>query len=503
MALPQVGAAAYPTVTELRDGILRDLLYYGLKNGLTFNVLPGSEHYILATILANRIAIAIANNKISNEQRNPLTSTGTALEDFCRAYGITKRPASPSTGFIEAVVSSGSVVIPTTYQATAPNGKKYVPVTSGTYVNGDSVEMTSVASGEDTEQDAGAVLTWDSASIANLKSSAVVDGAGITGGTDGDTDEDLRRRLIDRLSQQAIGGNGASVKGWAEEVSASIWAAFVYQAAQGGSTYAFAIGKDFGDRTLTPSVVSLAAANVNAKMPGGVVQLNATTFFPERVDVVLSATLPLPATSGGTGGGWRDATPWPAEITKITNVSGDGVITVDSTTSPVVGQHIGVWDNAAAAAAADEDEAADAMLEFDIITVGGGVGAWEITVVGSTAALREDMYVSAGAVNLKRYAATWLMAMNELGPGEKVSASNTDLMPRAARYPGPDVTAPYALTSIQIAAVTNAHSEVQNLTYAARYATETTDTLTSPTVPPTTADPPRILVLKHFAIIKA
>src|SRR5512147_2547799 len=146
MTLPAVGSAAYPTPSEIRDAILRDLLFYGLRNGITFNVLPGSKHYIEATALANRLSIAISNNQISNDQRNPLLATGTALEDFARVYGITRRPASKAVGFI-IVACTGAVTIPLGFRATGPSGKKYEPVASQTVSNGDAFEMVAVEAG--------------------------------------------------------------------------------------------------------------------------------------------------------------------------------------------------------------------------------------------------------------------------------------------------------------------------------------------------------------------
>lgn len=491
MATP-VGEAAYPTVADIRDGILRNLLNYGLQYGITFNVLPGSEHYLVATAVANQFAIAIANNKISNENRNFLTATGAPLEDICRAYGVTKRPASKSTGFILLSVS-GSCSIPLLYQWTAPNGKKYVPVAAGVgLVDGDPFEMQSVETGALTELAAGTIGTWDSAAIANLKPSAVVDGGGIDGGTDGDTDEVLRRRLIERLAEQAIGGNASSVRGWAEEPSAAVQAGYVYDAPQGPGSYGFAVTKAGGDRTLSDAVVQAAANNVRAKMPGGVVTLNATSVFAQGVDVIFSTILPLPPTSGGTGGGWRDAVPWPAELTKVTAYA-SGLITVDSVVTPTVGAHIGIWD-----------PVGQKMYEFEVLSpIGGAANAWTFFVSGSTSFINDAAnypYVSAGAENLVSYAASALAAMETLGPGEKTDS--IDLLPRALRFPSPEVVAPYRLTSLQPSSVTAAHPEIIGLDYLARYGANSVSALTAAQVPLTTADPPRILVLNHLAFVK-
>jgi uncharacterized phage protein gp47/JayE len=496
MTLPAVGSAAYPTPTELRDQILRDLYWYGLRNGIAFNVLPGSEHYLLATSLANRVSIAIANNGISNDQRNPLTAEDTYLRDFARVYGIFERPAAKAVGFIR-ISATGAVNIPSTFQASGANGKKYLPVASAVVANGDSFEMVAVDAGTASNLAAGAVLTWDSSALANLLPQSTVLAGGIAGGAPVDDTETIRRRLIDRLAAQAIGGNEASVKGWAEGASSAIQAAYVYAAAQGPGAYSVAITSATGDRSLPVAVVAQAGAAVLAQMPGGVVKINATTVYPQEVDVLLKASLPLPATAGGAGGGWLDASPWPAEDTTITVVTSTA-LTVDSTASPAVGNRIGIWDPEALDSAG---ASAPVMREFAILTVGGSANAWEITVDGSITFAAVDMRVSAGAVNLAAYAQTFLGAMRELGPGEK--SDNPNIVPRANRYPRPDVVEPYAITSRQTSEVTNENPEISDLQYSAVYETGTATPITSPDIPPTTADPPRILVLNHFAIRKA
>jgi hypothetical protein len=488
-----VGNAAYPTAVELRDQILSDLTYYGLQNGITYNVKPGSEYYKIATSLANRVCIAIANNKISNEQRNPLTSSGTALRDIARVYGIEERPASKSSGVVSLKIVTGQTpTIPGGWQGTGPNGKKYVTIqVEAGVTNGDEIDMQSVESGADTVLSVGDQITWDSAGIAALLNPATVV-SGFDDGSDTDDDEDIRRRLLDRLAAQAVGGNGASLKEWAEETSASIAAAYVYQGIRGPASVDIAIGSDVGDRTLSGTIVDDSRSNVVANMPGGVVSVNLTTWFPQELDIVLGAKLPLPATAGGTGGGWRDAVPWPAEITQITAMGGGPTYTVDSTAAPVVGQSIGLWNRS--------DPEDPIMEERTVASVSGSAGAWVLTLTGANAFVAVGDYVSAGATNLVGYAASAYAQFLLLGPGEKTD--NPDLLPRSARYPSPEVSGPYDLTTRQIAEVMNEYDEMSDLRYEATYETGGVTPRTSPSIPNTTSQPPRVLVCKKLAFIR-
>lgn len=487
-----VGNSSYPTAIQIRDQILADLTYYGLQGGVVFNVKPGSEHYKVATAFANRVAIAVANNKISNDLRNPLTSTGDALRDIARVYGITERPASQSTGSAVVKVAFGvTVTIPAGWQGTGSNSKKYVTTQVEVAANGYSISLISVESGADTLLATGSQITWDSASIASLLSPAVVESPGIRGGEDTDDDEDIRRRLLDRLAAQAVGGNGASLKGWAEEISAGIQAAFVYEGIRGPGSADVAIVRDAGDRTVAGTIVDMSRSNVQTNMPGGIVSINLTTIVKEELDIVLGMRLPLPTGVGGTGGGWRDAIPYPAEITSITAIAGS-TFTVDSTAAPIVGQSIGLWDR--------DDPEAPVMEERTVVSVSGSAGAWDITLTGSNVFVGVGDYVSAGATNLSNYAATAYAQFALLGPGEKTT--NVDLLPRSARYPSPEVANPMDLTNRQISEVMAVYDEMSDLRYVGTYETGTTTSRDSPSLPPTTASPPRILVCNRLAFIK-
>lgn len=488
----QVGNQAYPTAAEIRDQILRDLYYYGQQHGIAYNVRPGSDYFKLAQAFANRVVVAIANNRISHDQRNPLTATGEDLTTLARVYGIEPRPSSISSGSVTVKVGgTATVTIPSGWQATGPNGKKYTVVSTEPVENGDSVAVVSVETGAATVLPTGSQITWDSAAIALLLNPATVEAPGIVGGEDEDDEEDIRRRLIDKLVAQAVGGNSASIKGWAEEISASIDGAYVFQAVRGPGSLDVCVVRNAGDRTVTGPVVDDARSNVRAEMPGGVVSINATTVDPVELDVILEATLPLPRTGGGAGGGWRDVEPWPSALVKVTNKVGT-TLTVNGSTSPSVGTSLGLWD------ASDPDE--PVMREFRAVTVGGTSGAWTLTVDGAIGFVEIGDYVSAGASGLVQYASDVYAEFVALGPGEKTD--NPDLLPRSARYPGPDEVGPYEITGKILAGALDAYDELLELRFLATYEAGTTTPRTTPGLPATTASPPKIIVCRNLAIVR-
>lgn len=506
MAIPQVGNVAYPTPDEILSQLLSDVRYGYARIGVNVNVSRGSELYIRMKALAGRVSIAIANNEISLSNISPLDAEGDALTELAGVYGVVRRGASSASGnVVVSVIGAGTVTIPAAFICTSPDGIQYQTPVSSTVSDGQVVAVSAVSAGVDTNQAASTVMTWDSAIIGNLAQNCTVDSGGIDGGAAEDTDEVLRERLIERLSFPAEGGTWAQVKQFAENASSSVQSAFVYPAVRGPASYDVVLTKAGTDRQLSLTNVNIVAAGILSQMPGSA-DLNCTAATPEYVDLLLNMSLALPVNAGGAGGGWRDAIPWPstseapgvyAEVTSIANLTLASQIEVNSTAAdpPKAGDRFGIWNPSGGSDGAGE------MAEFAILTVGGVSGAYIITIdttqSDAISFITTGMYCSAGAVNLKAYGAQGLLAVQGLGPGEKTS--DPDIVPRGSRHPGPDVGYPASLSSLTLSSVTNAYDEILGLSYEGRFDTGTTITRIEPTLPATTADPSKILVLQNLS----
>jgi len=498
-----IGVAAYPTPDDVLNAMLRTLKFGYQRVGIAVNVLPGSEHYERAKMLAQRASIALANGKIARQDFSPLTATGDALRAICGVFGVSERAANGAAGYV-TIACTGTITIPSGFRGTAPNGKKYDTVSSSVGITtGAKVQLRAVATGTATDQIVGTQITWDSAAVGGLKQTAVVAAGGFTGGSAADTDETLRRRLIDAISFPSAGGNIAFVKQTAEESTSAVKTAYVYAAVQGPGSLDVAVISDEADGTLSDANVATVQSAVVGNLPGGVIAVNATTITPQYVDVILSATLPAAKNAGGTGGGWLDASPWPsgaftagADDGHVTGyVSATGVATIRISTAPVVGQRIGIWDPIGG------DKLDGEMNEYTITVVGGISGARTIKVDGGFKVDPTGAYVSTGAAQLAAYASAYKTQMQALGPGEKTD--DVDILQRGRRQLGVDVADPSDLTTAMLSAVQTAYSEVSNLAYLGRFATGTTTTKTTPDIPSTTALPPKRFTLEHFALRKA
>lgn len=492
MSLPEVDGAFYPTEAEVRDQLLRTIRLAYLRRGKKVNVRPGSDYDITCTAMARVIVIAFANSKVALRDVSPLTATGENLRRLAKVFGVEGRPPSSASGYL-IVKCTGTVVVPAGYWATAPNGKKYKTSTSVTVASGQPIAVVASGAGTDTNQTAATILSWDSAAVGALAATATVAAGGITGGSDGDSEETLRERLLTRLAFPAAGGNWSQVKGWAEDVTAAVQSAYVYPAARGPGSLDVAVIKAGGDRMLSATVVADVAAHVAANIPG-YVSLNTTSVQAQAVDVTVAAKLPLPTFAGGAGGGWRDAAPFPTDDARIIAVAG-AQLDVATTSTPALGCHIALWD-----------PSGKQMTDFTITSVPVSIaGGWRFNIAPTAggavpAWVVAGLYVSAGAINLADYGKTILVEFEKLGPGEK--STSTDILPRALRKPSPDVIAPTDLTSLLLAGVTNKHPEILGLEWGVRRVTSTTTPIPSPPIPLTTADPPYVLVLKHLAIRK-
>ncbi len=486
-------AAYYPSPDDLLQALLRAVRFAYKRIGIDRNVLPDSDDYKRLELLTGRVGIAIANNLRAAEDGDPLRATGEPLRRLAAVFGVFPRPAGGSAGAVTASYNTPTLTIPSAFDLTAPNGKKY-RATPGTYTT-TTIPIVSSGVGKATNQAAGTVLQWDSAAIGALSATATVTAAGVTGGADADDDETLRGRLLERLAAAAGGGNESEVVQWAEDASASVSGAYAYAAAQGPASYDVAVTARGGDRTLPTAIVNAVKAYVKARMPGQQ-QGTFTTVTPEGVDITIAADLPLPQLSGGAGGGWLDAVPWPkGEDVQVTGFGGD-VATLVAATAPTVGASIGVWD--ASYVDPDDPTLIGRMNSYSINAVALVFGEYLITVQGGFIVSPLDAYISTGAVSLADYARTFADQVALLGPGEKTSLP--ELLPRAARQPAPDARAPSAITDRLKAVVEDTYGEILDFAYSLRVATGTNTPLTAPSVPGTSADPPNVLVLKQFAI---
>ncbi len=500
----------YPTTDEIRSQVLNDLRYNLARVGVVANVTQDSELWHRANAFAKRVSLAIANGQIGLQSINPLRAQGQYLLDLAALYGVFPRPAMGGSGFVLVKVLKPATTVHLTQNypgSTAIGGVKFkVALDYPAIANGAPAEVVAVDTGTRTNIAAGAIITWDSAALAFLDQKAIVAPGGIDGGQEEDDVETVRKRLLRKLGFPSVGGNWSQVAEWAAAASSAIRFVAVFPTMRGPCSYDVAIVGESKSPVLNSTVQNLAAQAILAEHPGHV-SLNVTSIDLELLDVILNLGLPLPKIAGGAGGGYIDPTPWPstAETTVKGKITGHnfatlpGTITVNSTNldPPLPNNRIAIWDYAALDA---DGNPAPAFRFFTILSVGGASGAYVLTLdAAATSAvsfIEDGMYVSPASDRLQVYADAFIAAMNELGPGDKTS--DLDLLAYARRKPGPEIEAPYNLTSRQLDTIQD-NGEVSDVSFAARYSTGTTNTKTTPSVPSVVSAAPKRLALKHLA----
>lgn len=489
----------------IREGILRVIRSGLIDRGVTSpNVTPGSDWYVLAQSVADQLAVTEANATIVADQILPDTSVEEDLARICAIHGLSKQPAAGSVGAV-ILESSAATTIATGDQLIDGSGLSYEVTTGGIYTSGQSVPIRAVDTGKATNHDEDDVLRWVSTpAFANAK--ALVGPGGLVNGIDAEDDEVLRGRLYEHLRNPPGSGNAEHVAEIAEESTPSVQKSFPYPAIQGPATVHVAVtaaptetnkSRQIAAATMTSTVVPF----VQGQLPEHVYSV-VTTVEDVDADVAFGLTLPEAPTANppGPGGGWLDATPWPAPDASttwrctVTGVTSTSVFTVDATTAPTINVTRICWLSPY-----------EWKLYFaTVIGLSGTSGAYTITLDQPFVGVTTGSYIWPRCEHAEDYVAAVLAHFALLGPGEKTA--NVSALVRGFRRPRPAFGWPNTLGGHLPKAITTARSEVEDAQFFHR--TDGTTTLTdssgvvNPQLPATLTDPPKIFVPRHLAFYR-
>lgn len=203
--------------------------------------LPGTDARVrrnLLRILA-RMHAATAHglydylNWISR-QVMPDTADAEILARHASIWQIVRKAAAAAKGNI-TVTGTNAVTVPAGTLVQRSDGTQYTTDADGTIATGTAaIAVTASTGGAVTNTAANSTLTF-ATPIAGVNSTATVAAAGLTGGTDTETDDSLRGRLLARLRRLPSGGARDDYVAWALEVS-GVTRAWVYPQAYGDGT---------------------------------------------------------------------------------------------------------------------------------------------------------------------------------------------------------------------------------------------------------------------------
>lgn len=486
------------TQEQIRDDFLRTYRNSLIKRGIDNpDVSAGTEIYQKATALAQQIWVATNGVPAAANAQMPDSAEGDDLIRVAAIYGMSPRPAGPSSGpLVLSATIDTPIAIPGGAQLLDPSGLSYKVSVGGSYTNADTVNpipIESVDPGADTNLPAGTTLRWVSPP-AFVNPTATIGAGGLTGGVDTEDIEGLRARLLGKLQSPPNGVNWPSTVLAAENGSTQVQKAFAYPGCNGPSTEHLAVvraptpsnkNRDVDALVLASDIVPVVVASYPE-----FVEVVTTTVQNYPVDVAFGVALPSSpkASPAGPGGGWVDADPWPSPIATVCAVTAfvSGInITVAAANAPVVGDRI-CWLSTD-----------DWILRVAKITSSLSVSSpWQVLLdTPFTSANGVDIavgdFVFPMAENMNAYIAAILAGFANIGPYEKTS--NPALLPRAYRRPLATTSWPSQLQSAFLRVLTNAGEEVADVSYKYRSAT-------TPPLPAAITDGPYILVPNQIAI---
>ena len=251
------------TLQELRTRIENDLVG-GLQ--LTAAVLRRSFVRILARAWAGLAHGLYGYIQFLSRQLLPDTAEREYLERHGSLFELGRTPATFATGNVTLTGTDGTLVPAGTVMQRSDlaqyDTRADVTIASGTA----TAIVDALVAGQVGNADVGVALSLVSP-IAGVNSSAVVAAGGLSSGTDQESDEDLRTRVLERYRFRPHGGAEDDYIGWAKEVP-GVTRVWVFPGELGPGQVTVRFVRD-NDASIIPDAgeVSQVQAYIDARRP--------------------------------------------------------------------------------------------------------------------------------------------------------------------------------------------------------------------------------------------
>jgi hypothetical protein len=478
--MPQSTLLNLPSSDDLAQQFAEDIQAGCIELGIDVPPVGKGTHFgLTATGAGNIGSVLIANQQLIDQDINPLTATGAALEDIRISDGLAEKPPVAARLSLQATVQ-GNATIPAGLAWQGPGGVRGTvdSLVSGSSTNV-SVSTTVTDAGSSGNLKIGTFVNFINPPL-NVQTQAVVT-AVLSQGFDIESDEDKRNRIMLARQNPPAGGNWAQLVQVALSTVTNADGCWVYPALGGPGATKVILTRT---NSSTPQDRTVDADGIDA-----VINAYKLQFPTEAQNIVVDTVINGPcfvgyqtqlATSGGAF--WVDGTSsWPEYGCILSIVSGSTYLVnnlgIGGTTalSPGTTRSLAVWDPVAIA-----------FTQVTATMVSGSFpGPYTVTISGTNSSL-DGLYVCPWAPNINDYAKSLLKAMAAMGPGEYLASTSTHYL-RSHRRPEVSESGPFVLNAIQAAAVqADFPSEILQLLLWG--------TTITPTMPTNNADKPRIIV---------
>lgn len=247
-----------PDFKAIEAALLRDLANLAPELRLAGD----SDWAIRAASVASAVAGLYEHQAWIIRQIFPDTADTEYLEHHCAVRGIKRKAAVAADGTVTATGLAG-IAIPAGSVLQHADGRRYLVSAPAVIGAGGSVAVSVSAESAGTAGDlaAGQPLGFQSPPL-GVAGDAV--SAGITGGTEAESDANLLARLLELIRRPPAGGNKYDFKRWALEV-AGVTAAYVYPLRRGLGTVDVVITAN--NALPAPAVIAAAQAYIDDLRP--------------------------------------------------------------------------------------------------------------------------------------------------------------------------------------------------------------------------------------------
>jgi len=228
---------------------------------------------------------------IDYKARNFLPDTGdddTVLR-WANLYGVQRLSAAAASGAVLATGTNGSV-IPAGRVLQSSTGAQYTVDSDATISAGSAVvAVTAADGGAAGNLDAGASLSFASP-VAGVVATVAVQAPGLTGGSDQETIEALRVRVMDRMRQPPKGGTNSDYVEWAKAGHPDVTRVWVAGQEMSANSVTVRIVTDNAPGGLIPTqtVIDAVLAYIQTQRP---VTAEVYVVAPTAIDLDLSIAI--------------------------------------------------------------------------------------------------------------------------------------------------------------------------------------------------------------------
>lgn len=367
-------------------------------------------------------------------------ATGIELDIAGNAEGVPRLPESTAQGYVQAVASVGGGAVLTGQELRyGPTRAKYQALVSKSLSGTDlTFAIASISTGTGVNLPAGAKLEFVNPPV-GLSSTVTVIGDGIEGGGPAESDPSYLARIKENRANPAAAANWAHYLKKVESlVTVNVEKGFAFPAILGSGT----IGIVFTTKPSAPGGSRIPNGAQIATVEAGLTDDDGMPVDDGQLvgtignhDVPIALRVEWDAEAPG----WVDAAPWPPSSSPAITVSNAvtigattfRVVATGSTTTPVAGKTIAVWDKVGKKMVAKRITA---------VTVVVANTTWDLTL-DSSSPTSDAVYVPASGQRVSPWAdsandvaALVLAYVDRQGPGEQV-VSLPDPNGRRRRHP--------------------------------------------------------------------